>query len=365
MSVEILDVIPDKLEYWPGETITGKVILKVKNSSIQSQGIFLNFKGGATVEIMEQVRRMQSGNRRSSTLIEHYAYPNSENLLSITNFLAGDGRTSLTHREGDTTYPFSIQLPSHLVSSYYRISAPIHYRDSGTQCKGQVLYYLEVGMMMAGMAAHVSQKTIAIHAHLDLTTVPETTQAGEAEATKTFCNCWSCCFGCQSGPFILKVRTDKRGYLPGETIAFEVEVRNESGRIIREISAQFIEAATMVGQGKTECAIIPLGEMVVSNQEFRAEDENWRGELVVPMEGTVYPSKLGGGCGIISVEYFIKIVAHANGCGNQDLEVSSSVIIGTCRGGASRVPSAKIKSYLKCKFNRHSSTFIQYFLINK
>ncbi|ODM91606.1 Arrestin domain-containing protein 3 [Orchesella cincta] len=346
MSVEAFEVIPDKLEYWPGETVRGKVVLKVK-SGFQTQGIFLNLKGGATANIVEQIvrrstRKSIGGRSHSTSRVYTNRFDNSESFLSMNSFVAGDGRTLLNLRDGETSYPFSFQLPSRLVSSYYRCNGEIPLGWNFIQGTGQVSYYLELGMIVAGKAEHVSQKVIGVHTNLDLNIVPDATQPGEAEVTKIFCNSCACCC-CQSGPLVLKVRTDKRGYLPGESIAFDFEANNKSNKTIKQVSAQLVEAVTLNGQGRTERVSIPVGGLLVSDHQFVGEVDNWRGELIVPKEGEVYPTKLGGGCSIIEVDYFLEIKVQVQGCCNGDSEVLSSIIIGTCRGAA-RVPSTKSKS---------------------
>ncbi|ODM91607.1 Arrestin domain-containing protein 2 [Orchesella cincta] len=306
MSVDILDVVPDKLEYWPGETIKGKIILKVKNS-FQSQGIFLNFKGGANVELVEQIKRsdrkrsMGGTERSRDRMYTNYYPPNSESLLSIGSYVAGDD-----------SYPFSIQLPPQLASSYFRTNGPLPYNWSFIQGTGQVSYVLEVGMMLEGTAGHVSRKVIGIHSQLDLNNVPDASQAGEAEMSRAFGNFWSCCCGrSEPSTIMLKVKIEKRGYLPGETIPFEVEVKNQSGKLV--------EAATMAVQVRSHCVTTILPGAVGSNPEFVGEVANWKGELVVPRE-----------------EKFIQIVAHVQVTGwiplPQNAEVITNIIIGTCRG---------------------------------
>ncbi|ODM89185.1 hypothetical protein Ocin01_17495 [Orchesella cincta] len=103
----------------------------------------------------------------------------------------------------------------------------------------------------------------------------------------------------------------------------------------------------MAVQVRSHCVTTILPGAVGSNPEFVGEVANWKGELVVPREGEVYPSKLGGGCRIINVDYYLKIVAHVQVTGwfplPQNAEVITNIIIGTCRG-TTRVPSTNSKS---------------------
>ncbi|ODM89184.1 Arrestin domain-containing protein 1 [Orchesella cincta] len=186
-------------------------------------------------------RKARVGRRGTVTNITSTRTHNSQNLLSISTYVAGmEERLCLIG--GETSYPFSFPLPPHLVSSYYR--------SDGTTSLGIT----------------VTRKAIGIHTHLDLNAVPEASQAGEAEATKTFGNSLVCCYGGHNGSLTLKVKTEKRGFLPGETISFEVEIKNKSESVIKKVSAQLIEAVTVVIKGGSQCVPFPLPGMVESSQ---------------------------------------------------------------------------------------------------
>ena len=56
---------------------------------------------------------------------------------------------------------------------------------------------------------------------------------GENTGTKTIC-----CFCCESQPISATVRTDRKGYVPGDTIVFNAEINNMSGRSIKRSKGQ-------------------------------------------------------------------------------------------------------------------------------
>ncbi|ODM90754.1 Arrestin domain-containing protein 3 [Orchesella cincta] len=207
-------------------------------------GIYLKMKGGATVEIVEQTvyhsRRHSFGGHSSFGSFDSFhhshshvitnSFKNSENYLALESFLVADGHTVLTVGDGEFSYPFMVQLPPRLVSSFGRAGASLAYRSNDSRGEGDVTYHLEAGMKLVGREDLVMSKPISIHAILDLTTLPEASLVGEVEESKTFRRiCF--CLGCQSNPLSVKVRIPKMGYLPGETISFQVEVNNQSGKV--------------------------------------------------------------------------------------------------------------------------------------
>ncbi|ODM87779.1 hypothetical protein Ocin01_18903 [Orchesella cincta] len=63
----------------------------------------------------------------------------------------------------------------------------------------------------------------------------EASQPGEKVESKIFPKFWSLfCFGlCCKSKLTIRVRTPKQGYLPGETVNFEVDMKNLSGKRLR------------------------------------------------------------------------------------------------------------------------------------
>ncbi|ODM91738.1 Arrestin domain-containing protein 3 [Orchesella cincta] len=121
MSVQTFDVIPDKLEYRPGEMVTGSAILKVKDGAIRSKA------GSGTAAFTTP--DPSPAEREYHT----HVYTSSETLFNIENFLLGDGKQDLLLEEGEASYPFNFNLPSSLLSTFHR-------------GRGRVAYKLELGL---------------------------------------------------------------------------------------------------------------------------------------------------------------------------------------------------------------------------
>ncbi|CAL8122194.1 unnamed protein product [Orchesella dallaii] len=339
MSAEILDVILDNVNHRAGDTVTGKVILKVEGGSLTSKGISLNLKGDAVVQIVEQVQTtltrtsgqwhgsLYHSRSKSRTEREYYTrvYTDSETCLALSTFLVGDGQHDLILEEGDYSYPFTFQLPSGLLSVFRR-------------CRARVSYRLELRLQQAGGKEDLLvKKHIGVRADLDLSTIPEASQVGEKTRTKIFALSCLSCFGsfCYKGRNItVRLRTSRQGFLPGERIPFEMEFKNLSGRRIRGLTAELIEVITLRAQGRTSKHTVVLpGGIQRGQPEFSGKEKEdvWKAEVVVPSEGIVFPTKLGGGSKIIDLDYFLKVRIDVKGCCDRKVEVVSQIIIGSRR----------------------------------
>ncbi|ODM88043.1 hypothetical protein Ocin01_18642, partial [Orchesella cincta] len=207
--------------------------------------IYLNLKGEATVKILEQTQTTPDPNQRQW----HGSLYHSRS-------------KSRTERE----YHTHIYTSSETLLNIENFLLGWKTRSAAGRGKPKMIS---------------SKKNIAITGHLDLSSMPEASQPGENVESKIFMKSWSFfCFGfgCKSKPLTLRVRT------PNKPSWWSVDAS----------SARKDEEAHNSPSWWSQKS---------QSRPKSGDNEIWRGELVVPPLGVVTPTKLGGKCGFIDVEF--------------------------------------------------------------
>ena len=135
------------------------------------------------------------------------------------------------------------------------------------------------------------------------------------EASKYFC-CWFC----KSGPISVNVKTDRRGYCPGEAILLNALFENNSSRSILP-QASLYQCQTFNANGKHIIATNKLSTLSGQSISSKSSGE-WNGKLLkIPAISPSISSAL------IRVEYFIKVSLLIPG--SYSLSCILPIVIGT------------------------------------
>ncbi|ODN02196.1 Arrestin domain-containing protein 3 [Orchesella cincta] len=294
------------MSYFPGQMVSGRVVIRA-NSEKNTQGLKLKFEGKASVHWSEEkTERTGSGNDATDRKVTKN-FDDSDNFFDFKNYLLGDGRSDVKIPPGESSYPFSFQLPlMNLPSSY-------------VGQHGKVEYLLEANVKRSWKFDYNAKQFITVNSIVDLNNDPQAAESGDWKTSKTFC-----CLCCASGPLDMHVRLKNKGFVPGEIIGLEVEINNLSTRGINDISTQLVQEATFFAQSSKNQSFKPIIDMKRSQGVDPGDSDIWRAELLVP---PVPPTKLGG-CRIIDVQYVLKVEAHVSGVAF-NLKHSCPIVIGT------------------------------------
>ncbi|ODM96362.1 Arrestin domain-containing protein 3, partial [Orchesella cincta] len=285
MSLERFEILLDDgiKEYRPGQIISGKIVIKA-NEEIKCEGLTLKFKGHAYV-------RFTSGTENDED-----TFTDSEVFFEFKEQLMGDGKNEIRISPGhEHVYEFTFQIPLQPLPANFK------------KLHGKVEYFLKGVVKRSLWKLNITTlQSITILPELDQDLVLEAALPSEIKTSKTFG--FMCC---TSGPLYLNVRVPRRVCVPGETILFEVEVNNMSRNRIADLSAQIFQKVYLTGKHlkreKTSTSHASFNEIRRGHGVVEGDCDTWCDELLVPL---VPPTKLGGGCKFIDVQYFILVTAH-------------------------------------------------------
>lgn len=202
-------------------------VMKLKHWDIFfPKGLILEFIGRASVHWTEDNSTSQGrGRGQLNNKNVSRSFENCDEFHEGQKFLLGDGQSEVTIPSGESSYPFCIQLPvSNLWTSYKGIYGKIQYH---------LIAYIKRSFWKVNCKTN---HEITVYSIVDLNNDPIAMQPGDWKTDKTFC-----CFWCTSGPLKLDVRTEKKGFCPGEIISLVVYVNNTSNKMIKNLSFELIQ----------------------------------------------------------------------------------------------------------------------------
>ena len=187
---------------------------------------------------------------------------------------------------GVHSFPFRFQLPARLPSSFHGSI-------------GWIRYYVE-GRIVTGMPKfdHAVKAPITVVEVVDINASQLQTPL-HAEKQKTLF-----CLLRASAPITLTVELLRRGFCCGEIIPLKVTLENGSSRQLR-LRAQLLQVIGYTAEGHHRRSQKVVAG-IASGQLERRTTSTWNPEeLLVP--GHIEPTLRS--CGIISIEYFLKVSA--------------------------------------------------------
>jgi len=101
-----------------------------------------------------------------------------------------------------------------------------------------VFYYLEARMRKSGMGSKSidSKVLFTVNGIVDLNLDPGSNQATQVRKYKSLC-----CFCCRSGPVGFVLHLQRRGYVPGETLRFVIDLSNQSNQKVKGVTVSLIQ----------------------------------------------------------------------------------------------------------------------------
>lgn len=238
----------------------------------------IKFDGKVKVNWSEGVTRKEGRARKYVTVFYNAdeSYFNQEILLSKKNVMA----------KGRSTFEFEYTLPSDLPSSFLSRFGNVSYSITAT-----------MGLPSSRSDA-VCIVPFTVNGILDLNVEPGTNLEYETRKYKSIC-----CLCCTSGPVGFIFRMTRRGFVPGESIEFTVELNNQSGQQIYGMKVSLMQECNFHASGNSKKTLRPIRQ-VQGPQVGPGESEIWIEKMLrIP---PVPPSRLAT-CRLIDVQYFLKV----------------------------------------------------------
>ncbi|XP_076055837.1 arrestin family protein Vdup1 isoform X2 [Oratosquilla oratoria] len=256
------------LLYFPGHFISGRVIVELEDDT-PVLGVYFHVVGEGVVRVLDKRQQRHS---------------DKENYIDFRMRLLGEpGQGPIMLSPGIHSFPFKLGLPLGLPSTFL-----------GKH--GWVQYYCKAALREPNGLTHKNQQVFIVMSPIDLNLEPSILQQPfhcEIEH-KLGMTCVS------KGPVSCRVRLDRGGYVPGETISIWARVQNQSRVTIKKTRACLTEtiqymASNKVVQAETrELSSVSRGKVKVG------DTDDWKYEqLYVP---PLPPTNLRG-CHIIRIQY--------------------------------------------------------------
>jgi len=266
------------LLFFPGQFLSGRVLVELEDET-PVLGLFFHVVGEGVVRLLKNGRASIS---------------DRENYIDFRMRLLGEpGQGPVLLSPGIHSFPFKLGLPLGLPSTFL-----------GKH--GWVQYYCKAAFREPAGLLHKNQQVFIVMNPIDLNLEPPIlAQPFHCEIEHRLgLNCFT------SGPVSCRVRLDRGGYVPGETIGIWASVHNQSRVTVKRTKASLTEtiqymAKNRVVQTETrELASLNRGKIKPG------ETDDWRNEqLYVP---PLPPTNLRG-CHIIRIQYdvFFQIEPHS------------------------------------------------------
>ncbi|OWF34734.1 arrestin domain-containing protein 17-like [Mizuhopecten yessoensis] len=243
-------------------------------------------------------------------------YRGHENYLNHTILVFGSGQSAdnvIEHPAGHHVYPFTLPLPSTIPSSF-----------EGR--RGYVRYTCKANIDRPWKFDESTKRAFTVIRHLDLNTIPNILMPERLVEQETI---QGCC--CEEGKVKVTLGINKRGYVPGEHLVYDIEVENNSENTISFLSLELRQEATYTGYSDS---LFSSG-----NPHYHQKVDTFNlvsGNLSIPQGATktfhqasvvpsLPPSKLEG-CQIVDIIYNVVLKVP---CGWSTLKLVQGIIIGT------------------------------------
>ncbi|XP_053405235.1 arrestin domain-containing protein 3-like [Mercenaria mercenaria] len=280
--------------YFPGQCVLGHLIVEL-DEEMEMRGIFLRCQGKGQVQ-------WKAGKQNIVA---------SEDYLNVCLKLFGNDPQQgghVTLNAGNHAFPFQIVLPVNAPGSFEGLE----------NCF--VRYFLKATIDRPWKFDKHYKMVFTVASVLDLNTVMNAASPAQTEDAKTVC-----CMCCESDPVSATFRIDKIGYVPGESIVFDAEIRDGTGRGINSSVVKFIMLTVYKAHYGAEREIKrEIGRLHHGTVSPGGSDVWRRERLRIP---PVPPSFLPN-CNLIEIHYIIEMVVDVAET-PFDLHLPLSVVIGT------------------------------------
>ncbi|XP_014476867.1 PREDICTED: arrestin domain-containing protein 3 [Dinoponera quadriceps] len=303
--------------YYPGQTVTGNIFV-VLDSTKKIRGISVKVKGEANTQWSTGGQRMdENGEYRdeSQTVTAHEEYFETKYYLVGS---ASGGEIEI--QSGEHKFPFTCTLPHNLPSSF-------------ESDYGYVRYTVKSTLDRPWKFDQDVKSPFTVISPLDLNQEPRATEPVQGEMSKTFC-----CLCCGTPPLTVNFSLPVRGYVPGQSMPIKINVENLSGVVVSRVKLILAKVVTFRA---TRPHLDSKTEEIVVREVSKGPIEgggrvDYEQHLDIP---PLPPSNLAN-CGIIDLEYNLKVEACVEGWYHRNLSENTLIFVGTVPLAVYHAPSA-------------------------
>ncbi|KYN43112.1 Arrestin domain-containing protein 3 [Trachymyrmex septentrionalis] len=303
--------------YYPGQTVTGNIII-VLDSTKKIRGISVKVKGEANTcwsTVKQEMDERGQYQDETQTVTAHEEYFETKYYLVGS---ASGGEIEI--QSGEHKFPFTCTLPINLPSSF----------ESDF---GHVRYTVKATLDRPWKFDQDVKSPFTVITPLDLNREPRAAESVQQEMTKTFC-----CLCCGTPPLTVNFSLPVRGYVPGQSMPIKINVENLSNVVVNTIKLVLCKIVTFrattphMDTKKEEIVVTEISKGPVE----AGGTTDYEQHLDIP---PLPPSNLAN-CGIIDLEYNLKVEACVEGWYHRNLSVNTLIIVGTVPLAVYHVPSA-------------------------
>ncbi|XP_046912434.2 arrestin family protein Vdup1 [Dermatophagoides farinae] len=283
----------ESLLYFPGTFLTGKVVLEL-DDDMPIVGLFFHIIGECVV------RLVGSGGIVSG---------DKENYIDFRMRLLGD---NLTRVDTQSTLNLNASMSRLLVLSAgvhtfpFRLGLPLGLPSTFLGKHGWVQYFCKAELRDPNGMVHKNHQVLIVMNPIDLNQEPSLlTQPFHSEIEEKL---GFLCFS--NGKIICRVRLDRGGYVPGESISINANIYNNSSVKIRKSCAILTETIQYTSKNRViQSEVRELASVERGKIEPKSSDQ-WKNELLyIP---PIPPTNLRG-CNLIRIQYDVYFMVVAKG----------------------------------------------------
>ena len=278
--------------YNPGSAIEGCVVLELSATQ--------NFKC-ITIAISGEAHAEWPGNHSTENVVTN---------IGSGIRLLGNDRDTEQLSGGRHRFPFSFQLPSNLPSSY---KGKIHHPLGSGYCGGCIEYLLTATLSRPWKFKRHVVKTVTIK---DIVRISTAVSSSSWRAVERTC-----------GPVRIRIRTDRGGYYPGESLALTVNIKNNGNRRIIAMQAGLMQSVIYYGRQRGNLTLSHRDRQCISLLKGPGADPrreiNWNDRMLIPTDTVPNISN----CRIIHLSYVL--IVWTVGTGPNSYFVEVPIIIGS------------------------------------
>ncbi|KAJ6219998.1 hypothetical protein RDWZM_005810 [Blomia tropicalis] len=283
----------ESLLYFPGVFLTGKVVLELDDDT-PILGLFFHIIGEGVVRLVGSGGIVTSDKEnyidfRMRLLGDNLTRVDTQSTLNLNQSMT----RLLVLSAGVHTFPFRLGLPQGLPSTFL-----------GNH--GWVQYYCRSELREPNGLVHKNQQVFIVMNPIDLNLEP--TLLSQPFHSETEEKLGFLCFS--SGKIICRVRLDRGGYVPGESISISAHIYNNCSNSVKKTCALLTETVQYTSKNRIiqsemrELASLEKGK-IEPNSDFQ-----WRNELLyIP---PIPPTNLRG-CNLIRIQYDVYFLVIPKG----------------------------------------------------
>ncbi|XP_048507013.1 arrestin domain-containing protein 17-like [Athalia rosae] len=281
-------IILDSPIYYAGQTITGKLIVKLKKPK-KLKGLYLKYFGKGTVQWTEGW---------GTSMV---TFSNEEIYLMENQLIFGNETGESELSEGRHVFNFNCQLPNDLPCSFEEVF-------------GKIRYSVRATIDRPWKSEYVVKERLTVMSIFDLNTCALAGNPFTSENSKTF---WG-----HPNSLSMTAKIPVRGFVPGQTIRIKVTLRNRTDVQVKSLSTSLKQNLVFHSPRKSNPSKLSL---------FKTDHpiDNGYGdrEFVVNVRIPALPPSYLQFCNIIDLRYQLNVYANVSGV-HRNLKVPMEIIIG-------------------------------------